>query len=74
MRPLMKDTPGTLDGSGWGCLGTALYTFPGLQQRSDLEATVNRSTVTVQILACTVAAAALTSHEVFPFARCNIKE
>ena len=33
VRPLMKDTPGTLDGSGWGCLGTALYTFPGLQQR-----------------------------------------
>ena len=43
VRPLMKDTPGTLEGSGWGCLGTALYTFPGLQERRDLEVLVNRS-------------------------------
>ena len=63
MRPLMKDTPGTLDGSGWGCLGAALYTFPGLQERKDLEVLVNRLIVTTQIPACTVAGAALTSAE-----------
>ena len=39
----MKDTPGTLDGSGWGCWGTALYTFPGLQQRKNLKLPVTRS-------------------------------
>ena len=77
VRPLMKDTPGTLDGTALGCLGSALYTFPGLQQRKNLEVLVIRSIITVQVPTLAVAAAALPSIKGFLHCRarhCRAKD